>query len=841
MHFAHVSPIYSAAKLAGRDTTSMGEYIVVRVEDDETVESMFDLYPSHVSTIQLYLEKEDVDNISIQGNDEMQAHGHIDDNLHTQHYECQQPTGLFTRMLNDDADSTGFYSANERDVRYESYDYTLPTDYNLWSTGYGGGSSQYPFMPITDPSHTFHSASSSRHHVTKEHVIEEDEEDEIDSHDDIDDNENMDEGDDEPLFDISGVNNVEIEYEQDPPDIFTSDQWIDEAMLNNSHEGIDVPCTLEVDIGLHIEVLHCNLHLVAGKVAVHVADAFICIWIRIKKGHHITIVVIVANQDIIEVHVQECNPLIIISMAEMDQLPGPIDTYVLYAQEGHKSQLVYSGQETEVLKYWEHYRSLCGWPVDPLIMHVPDRVLRQFGRVQPILGPVDALDRVTQKGRGHIDWATYFTHFVHMWHGRRDYIIPPNKDTLYTVGRVEYMSWYWSITRRFIGWPGFNYDMHYESRDHIERSLVEGMRHLHMMVSDGLQDDMISNSTDSRYIAIQMYIDSVLSQVQRTDSSTSDAGPLEPCAGSSQQPGDARLFQFSLDVMTFSQHGLYDIGASQILTDEVMPDEITHSQPPQSTVGTYRCQRRHRGSTSTLLQHSQFNLLGETLGMISEDIDSETAQSESCDAILVHETQSQSGTEREPTLVLPFFLHNRVGIANFGVDIPNAYIGVSIANADSDVGICKIDSGVDLANTDTAIVDGTHVDVNLPGVFFYGVTRGPLFPPFLPLLPTTFTPLLLHLFWRSTGARGEVVVHVAAFDRARDRGFRGSTSRGELWGISAIQGSFETLRKAPSGCLALSYSAGEPGRRVRLCPVRAPCGGYEPVSVGLLLHRLSPP
>ncbi|MQL94545.1 hypothetical protein Taro_027199 [Colocasia esculenta] len=103
-------------------------------------------------------------------------------------------------MLNDDVDSTGFYSANERDVR---------------------------------------------HHVTEEHAIEEDEEDEIDSQDDIDDNENMEEEDDEPLFDIARVNNTEIEYEQDPPDVFTSDQWTDEAMMNNSHEGIDVPCTLE--------------------------------------------------------------------------------------------------------------------------------------------------------------------------------------------------------------------------------------------------------------------------------------------------------------------------------------------------------------------------------------------------------------------------------------------------------------------------------------------------------------------------------------------------------------------------------------------------------------------
>ncbi|MQL81747.1 hypothetical protein Taro_014211, partial [Colocasia esculenta] len=64
----------------------------------------------------------------------------------------------------------------------------------------------------------------ARHHVIEENVIEEDEEDEIDSQDDIDDNENMDEGDDEPLFDIAKVNNTEIEYKQDPPDIFTSGQ-----------------------------------------------------------------------------------------------------------------------------------------------------------------------------------------------------------------------------------------------------------------------------------------------------------------------------------------------------------------------------------------------------------------------------------------------------------------------------------------------------------------------------------------------------------------------------------------------------------------------------------------
>ncbi|MQL74452.1 hypothetical protein Taro_006817 [Colocasia esculenta] len=68
---------------------------------------------------------------------------------------------------------------------------------------------------------------------------------------------------------------------------------------------------------------------------------------------------------------------------------------------------------------------------------------------------------------------------------------------------------------------------------------------------------------------------------QRTDSSTSHAGPSEPCAGTPQQPDDAGPSHFSPDVVTVSQYGLYDVGASQILTDEGMTD----TQPPQSTVG----------------------------------------------------------------------------------------------------------------------------------------------------------------------------------------------------------------------------------------------------------------
>ncbi|MQL89162.1 hypothetical protein Taro_021743 [Colocasia esculenta] len=346
------------------------------------------------------------------------------------------------------------------------------------SIGYGGGSSQYPFMSIIDPSYTFHSASSSGHHVTEEHVIEEDEEDEIDSQDDIDDNENMEKGDDEPLFDIVRVNNTEIEYEQDHPDVFTSDHLIDEATMNNSHEGIDIPS------------VKTKLTITPEEIVRRILDEY-HVEISYKKAW-----------------IAKCLAMKQI-FGSWESSYATLPRSELDHQEDYQVRWEpYTDDILQMLPAVSKHASHLWLSRVPLLsfsiveMHVPDRVLRQFGRVQRIPAPVDALDRVTRKGCGHIDWGRYFAHFVQIWHRRTDYIIPPDEETV-DIGRVEYMAWYWSITRQYIDRPGFTYDMRYEPRDHIERSLVEG--------------------------------------------------PSEPCADTPQQPDDAGPSHFSPDVMTVSQ------------------------------------------------------------------------------------------------------------------------------------------------------------------------------------------------------------------------------------------------------------------------------------------------
>jgi len=88
-------------------------------------------------------------------------------------------------------------------------------------------------------------------------------------------------------------------------------------------------------------------------------------------------------------------------------------------------------------------------------MHVPDRVLLQFGMVQHIPDLVEAVERVTMQGKADQDWPTYHDKYIKQWQNRLFSVVEQqdtgNSDP--THARNRYLEWYWRITCRWISTP----------------------------------------------------------------------------------------------------------------------------------------------------------------------------------------------------------------------------------------------------------------------------------------------------------------------------------------------------------------------------------------------------
>ncbi|KAK9125327.1 hypothetical protein Scep_014173 [Stephania cephalantha] len=111
----------------------------------------------------------------------------------------------------------------------------------------------------------------------------------------------------------------------------------------------------------------------------------------------------------------------------------------------------------------------------------PERVMRQFGMVQ-VVPPNCAYDaqlhRLELRGHHHENWVTFHARYIHMWENRGDTIATAAVNEGHD--HEEYMTWYRSVTRRFIGHDG-------ALRDY-SRNLVHRLRRV--FIEDGYEQGL---------------------------------------------------------------------------------------------------------------------------------------------------------------------------------------------------------------------------------------------------------------------------------------------------------------------------------------------------------------
>lgn len=106
-------------------------------------------------------------------------------------------------------------------------------------------------------------------------------------------------------------------------------------------------------------------------------------------------------------------------------------------------------------------------------MHVPDRVMAQFGMSQHIPEPMEQLVRVDDRVRPGRSWSAYHAHYITRWTERRRHVV----EEQHLPGspleiRDRYLSWYWSVTKRWIQKTPSQPPMKYCPRGPLERQLV---------------------------------------------------------------------------------------------------------------------------------------------------------------------------------------------------------------------------------------------------------------------------------------------------------------------------------------------------------------------------------
>ncbi|OAY84141.1 Serine/threonine-protein phosphatase [Ananas comosus] len=113
-------------------------------------------------------------------------------------------------------------------------------------------------------------------------------------------------------------------------------------------------------------------------------------------------------------------------------------------------------------------------------LHLPDRVLHQFGLLQHIPEVVEVIQRITSQGRSGEDWAAFHAPYIQRWADRLKHIAEqsPFVDPDPIRASFVYMQWYWEITRRWISRLVQRPPLTFLPRGNVERRLWRRMKSL---------------------------------------------------------------------------------------------------------------------------------------------------------------------------------------------------------------------------------------------------------------------------------------------------------------------------------------------------------------------------
>ncbi|KAL7209144.1 hypothetical protein ACSBR1_030815 [Camellia fascicularis] len=99
---------------------------------------------------------------------------------------------------------------------------------------------------------------------------------------------------------------------------------------------------------------------------------------------------------------------------------------------------------------------ICRWRIPFSYENLPDRVLRQFGRVQSVPDRFDAhlaMHFRDRRGKMAIDWAKEYQTFTDEWNNRRNTIVNAKRSDKVLTSSDPYMLWFHRHTRLVLSNP----------------------------------------------------------------------------------------------------------------------------------------------------------------------------------------------------------------------------------------------------------------------------------------------------------------------------------------------------------------------------------------------------